>query len=479
MSENVFGITDLGRQRKNNEDEFIAQPAADARYVIGCVIDGVGGYSGGEIAASITRESVSEQLGNLTGEVIPALTAAFTAANEKIWQEKHATRQHHSMACVVTLAVADLASNQFYYAHLGDTRLYLLRDGSLVKISHDQSFTGFLEDSGRLTELEAMQHPKRNEIDKALGFKEIISPADDIETGQSPFLPGDMLLLCSDGLTDVVDKAKITEIITKHESLKSIGEALIDAANEGGGKDNITVVLIKNDKEKQQHAATKPLENSKIQKQHMDKPKMAPSAPLAHGGKTAKTYKGWAIFFFILVIGLAIVCAVQFFNPGALANSSPSPKEEPIEALSTSQKPRNAQELKLFDAINNAKGKVLVLSDSVFRSPIILSRSIVISKDSLHLKAKGNITFQRDSSLKAPAFILSSTTKNIMFDSVTFQSFGVAILGRDQALRLKNVKFKDCIIPLENSYVLKDNQYINGGLGTPAFKADTSPVKSK
>jgi len=475
MSENVFGITDLGRQRKNNEDEFIAQPAADSRYIIGCVIDGVGGYSGGEIAASITRESVSEQIGNLSGEVIPALTAAFTAANEKIWQEKHATRQHHSMACVVTLAVADLASNQFYYAHLGDTRLYLLRDGSLIKISHDQSFTGFLEDSGRLAELEAMQHPKRNEIDKALGFKEVISPSDDIETGQSPFLPGDMLLLCSDGLTDVVDKATITKIITGNESLKSIGEALISAANEGGGKDNITVVLIKNDKEKQQHAATKPLENSKIQKQQMDKPKTASSAPLAHGGKTAKTYKGWAIFFFILVIGLGIVCAVQFFNPGTLDNGSLSPKD----SVSAIPKPRNPQELKLFVAINNAKGRLLLLSDTAFKSPIIISRSIVIDKDSLQLKAKGNITFQRDSTLKGPAFILSSRTKNILFDSVTFQSFGVAILGRDRSLQLKNVRFKDCIIPVENSYVLDDKKYINGGLSAPMFKADTSPVKSK
>jgi hypothetical protein len=371
--------------------------------------------------------------------------------------------------------VADLASNQFYYAHLGDTRLYLLRDGSLVKISHDQSFTGFLEDSGRLTELEAMQHPKRNEIDKALGFKEVISPADDIETGQSPFLPGDMLLLCSDGLTDVVDKATITEIITRDDSLKSIGEALISAANGGGGKDNITVVLIKNDKKKQQHGATKPLENSKPQQQHMDKPKTAPSAPLARGSEKAKTYKGWAIFFFILVIGLGIVCAAQYFNPGAPTNGSLSPKD----SISTVQKPRNAQEVKLLSAITNAKGRVLVLSDTAFRGPIIISRSIVIDKDSLHLKAKGNITFQSDSALKGPAFILSSKTKNVMFDSVTFQSFGVAILGRDRSLQLKNVRFKDCIIPVENSYVLDNRKYINGGLGVPAFKADTSPTKSK
>ena len=137
----------------------------------------------------------------MSGEVIPVLTDAFAEANEKIWQERHAVKEHDKMACVVTLAVADLSSNQFYFAHLGDTRLYLFRDGSLVKITHDQSFVGFLEDSGRLSESEAMKHVKRNEIDKALGFKTKIHSGDDIETGQSPFLPGDLLLLCNDGLT--------------------------------------------------------------------------------------------------------------------------------------------------------------------------------------------------------------------------------------------------------------------------------------
>src|SRR6202012_3679376 len=162
---------DQGRQRQNNEDAFIAQPTADGRYLIACVIDGVGGYSGGEIAAGIARETILKGLNKISGEVIPVLTAAFAAANDKIWEERQTVKEHHQMACVLTLAVADIQTKQFYFAHLGDTRLYLFRDGSLVKISHDQSFVGFLEDSGRLSESEAMKHPKRNEIDKALGFR--------------------------------------------------------------------------------------------------------------------------------------------------------------------------------------------------------------------------------------------------------------------------------------------------------------------
>ena len=104
------------------------------------------------------------------------------------------------MACVLTLAVVDIEKNKFYYAHVGDTRLYLFRDNTLVKVSKDHSFVGFLEESGRLTEEAAMQHPKRNEINKALGLGVKFSASDDyIETGESPFLPGDLLLLCSDG----------------------------------------------------------------------------------------------------------------------------------------------------------------------------------------------------------------------------------------------------------------------------------------
>ena len=136
----------------------------------------------------------------------------------------------------------------------------LLRDNSLVKVSHDHSFVGFLEESGRLTEENAMNHPKRNEINKALGFDEEKFIEDDyVETGESPFLPGDILLLCSDGLSDMINSRTITGILSSPHSLKEKSNALIDTANLAGGKDNITVVLIENDKSPSQHEATKPV----------------------------------------------------------------------------------------------------------------------------------------------------------------------------------------------------------------------------
>ncbi|MEO6149751.1 MAG: protein phosphatase 2C domain-containing protein, partial [Mucilaginibacter sp.] len=248
MAENFFGLTDTGKTRDNNEDTFIAQPVMD-NHVLACVIDGVGGYHGGEVAAAIAHDEIIKKLDNAKGEIIPEMIHAFRRASHKIFQKKQEDKEHDQMACVATLVVADINNNQFYYAHVGDTRLYLLRDGSLIKISKDHSFVGFLEDSGRLTETAAMKHPKRNEINKALGFSDQIDTDDSyIETGQSPFLPGDMLLLCSDGLTDMVDKEDITALITQNNSLEQKAVALIEAANTNGGSDNITVVLVHNNK---------------------------------------------------------------------------------------------------------------------------------------------------------------------------------------------------------------------------------------
>ena len=375
------------------------------------------------------------------------------------------------MACVATLAVVDLENNQFYFAHVGDTRLYLLRDGSLVKISHDQSFVGFLEDSGRLTEKEAMNHPKRNEIDKALGFKAINADNTDyIETGQSPFLPGDMIMLCSDGLTDLVDKETITHILTTDATLKTKCVQLIDAANYRGGRDNITVVLVENNKTTKQHEATKPkaIEHGVGQVAPVQDIK----APLVEKKKTAgSTYKGLAIFLAILTVALIIICAWQFTNKPAM-----QPQAMPVISLPKTQ---NAQEIKLQDAINHSKTKVLLLADTAYKSPIIISRAIQISRDTFYIKAKGNITLQADSGYKGPAFALTSNCKHITLDSLSFHDFGIAVTALNSALALKNDRFINCPFAVQNSLPAADNKYVNGDLSTQLFKTDSLPQKAK
>ncbi|HYK54862.1 MAG TPA: PP2C family serine/threonine-protein phosphatase, partial [Flavisolibacter sp.] len=190
MAENFFGITDTGRQRNNNEDAFIAQSILNRQFIVACVIDGVGGYEGGEVAAAIARETILQALKKSPDNLLHTMQQAFASANEKIYQERVASGKNSSMACVATLAVVDIKNNKLSYVHVGDTRLYLFRDHSLIKITKDQSFVGFLEDSGRLPEQEAMKHPKRNEINKALGFDQPAGFYNDyIETGESPFLP--------------------------------------------------------------------------------------------------------------------------------------------------------------------------------------------------------------------------------------------------------------------------------------------------
>ena len=205
MAEYFIGITDKGKQREHNEDTFIAREFFKKELVMACVIDGVGGYSGGEVAAAITRSVILDHFKNVRPDfILGTLHAAIIAANKKIQEAKRKNTKHEQMACVLTCAVADIRHNKLYYAHVGDTRLYLLRDHSLVKLSKDHSVVGFLEESGRLSEEDAMRHPRRNEITRALGFEEVVNAEDFIETGESPFLPGDTILVCSDGLSDMI-----------------------------------------------------------------------------------------------------------------------------------------------------------------------------------------------------------------------------------------------------------------------------------
>jgi PPM family protein phosphatase len=471
MAENFFGATDLGRQRQNNEDAFIAQEIPDGKYIIACVIDGVGGYSGGEVAAALAHDVILHSLNRVNGDVIQALTDALAAANQKIWEEKQSGKDHSNMACVITLALADINTNQFYFAHVGDTRLYLFRDGSLVKISHDHSFVGFLEDSGRLSETEAMNHPKRNEIDKALGFKSDISGSDYIETGQSPFLPGDMLLLCSDGLTDLTDKETITRVLNRHDSLETVVDELIHEANHGGGKDNITVVLVKNDKSKQKHTATKPTETAKIiEPEPVVKKKPEPEKTVVFERKPVRTYKGIAILLLLIVLGLGAYIAWQYTKGRFNAQNA-----APVKDTIAKPKTPGAEEVKLQNFITQSKGRMLILADTMFKGPIVIDQPILIDRDSLHIKAKGNIVIQADSGFKQPAFEVSPKVKVVVLDSLTFQNFAIAVSGHDQAVQLKNIRFINCDVPLENNYKLPTGKPVSGNAGAAAFKTDSTP----
>lgn len=449
MAENFFGLTDTGKVRDNNEDTFIAQFILNKRYILACVIDGVGGYHGGEVAAAIAREEILKELEKDKGDLISEMIAAFKKASSKIFTERHANKEHEQMACVATLVVADIQNNQFVYAHVGDTRLYLLRDGSLIKISKDHSFVGYLEDSGRLTETAAMKHPKRNEINKALGFSEQIETDDTyIETGQSPFLPGDMLLLCSDGLTDMVDKKDITNLITGDDTLQQKVAALIETANNNGGNDNITVVLVKNDKTPQRIDVTRAASAEKKNIQtNKDTVIVSDDKPQTHPSPVAPVKKSNS-----LTLILGIICLILLASSVWLYQQWQKYKQAEETTVATTQPPRNEQEMLLQDAFNNIRGDTLVLSDSVFKSPILITDTLFIKVDSLFIKAKGNIILQRDTAYHGPAIVISPTAKITVLDSLQFNDFSTAICLNNTALILKNTHFVNCPVPVLNRY---------------------------
>jgi serine/threonine protein phosphatase PrpC len=474
MADQFYGLTDIGKERKNNEDTFIAQATADNKFIIACVIDGVGGYSGGEIAAQLAREAILQRLSKPAGEIIPMMIDCFNQANQKILDEKSRVKEHDSMACVATLALVDIERNQFYYAHIGDTRLYLLRDNSLIKISHDQSFVGFLEESRRITEEEAMAHPKRNEINKALGFEaNLVKDSDYIETGQSPFLPGDMLLLCSDGLTDMVASADIAGIIRLDgSSLKDKGYQLINAANTKGGKDNITVVLVKNNKQALKHDATMPSINQKKNEQPIAADTVIVPTPITQQDNTLpmpQKSKG---------ITVAILAFLALIFLGANIWQYRQDKQTiMVVAKAVDSKPKSVLEIKLQNAIDGLKGNLLILTDTIFSSPISISRAIQIKRDTLFIKAKGKVEMVADSGYNGAAFNLAQQCKLVMLDSLTIKNFKTGIIAYNNALLLKNVKFDNCSIAVQNLFAIPGNKFISGSL--QAFKADSLPVAHK
>lgn len=241
----IFGKTDMGRVRTNNEDAFVAQKLWDDNTYLAIAIDGVGGYEGGEIAAAIAQKTIPEFLmASSNGERVELLKQAVTAANNAIFEAREADPEHGQMSCVLTAAIIDVAQKQINMAHVGDSRLYSFHGGQLKKLSHDHSLIGYREEIGDLTEEEAMHHPQRNVIGRDVGSqKHKASDEDFIEAQVFPLLPNTTLLFCSDGLTDLVTSAAITMILEQEKSLEEKADALIKAALEAGGKDNVTVVL--------------------------------------------------------------------------------------------------------------------------------------------------------------------------------------------------------------------------------------------
>jgi PPM family protein phosphatase len=224
--------TDTGRQRRDNEDSAFARPP------VFVVADGMGGAQAGEVASRLAIEAFEHGLPD-DGSPEERLAARVREANRQIYDRSRADRGRAGMGTTLTAAYVDDANVAI--AHVGDSRAYLFRDRTLQRLTQDHSLVDELVRRGKLTEEQAAEHPQRSIITRALGPE----PDVEVDTWTYPARSGDVVLLCSDGLTSMISEDTVREVLSAHDNLDAAADALIHEANEAGGRDNITVVLFR------------------------------------------------------------------------------------------------------------------------------------------------------------------------------------------------------------------------------------------
>ncbi len=226
------GKSDVGRQRTSNEDSLLLEPP----FFV--VADGMGGARAGEVASQIA----TEEFGNQPGDELPPerrLETIARSANRRIYDLAAADESRRGMG--TTLTAAMVVGDEVSLGHVGDSRCYRLRDGELEQLTNDHSLVAELERTGQITPEAAEHHPQRSIITRALGPE----PDVEVDTYTITGRPGDLYMLCSDGLTGMISDDEVASILRGNDSLAGAAEELIKAANQSGGKDNITVVLFR------------------------------------------------------------------------------------------------------------------------------------------------------------------------------------------------------------------------------------------
>ena len=250
MNLKANGLTHVGRQRQHNEDSFLVEN--EARLFI--VADGMGGHAAGEVASKIAVESISEFILHTKEDdgtwphaydenfkrSTNRLMTAVRIANTRVLEAMRKDARLRGMGTTVVACLAD--NSTVSVAHVGDSRAYMIRDNKISRITNDHSWVFEQVQAGMLTEAEAEKHPLRNVITRALGGALQVAPdAKEIEAK-----PGDVYLLCSDGLTGMVPEADILRLVSASaDNLEKACKDLIDSANEHGGADNVTAILVR------------------------------------------------------------------------------------------------------------------------------------------------------------------------------------------------------------------------------------------
>ena len=229
---NIGFATHTGRKRRHNEDSYVVEPPMFA------VADGMGGAKAGEVASGLAAAALKETgTDGSSGE--ERVTQLIQEANRRVFRRANEDREASGMGTTMTVALIE--DGRVVFGHVGDSRAYLIREGSIEQLTDDHSLVAELVRSGRLTPEEAETHPQRSVITRAVGTE----PDVDVDTFTIAPEAGDLFLICSDGLTDMVDDGTIIDAIERHrDDLDEAAKALVGAANRVGGEDNITVLLV-------------------------------------------------------------------------------------------------------------------------------------------------------------------------------------------------------------------------------------------
>ena len=244
----VAGMSDVGCQRRSNEDRYgYWEPANELELEekgrLAVVADGMGGHEGGQDASRIAVDAIQQiYAASPDGDPQALLAAAFREAHARIHQFAAAHPELHGMGTTATAVV--LRANRLYYSHIGDSRLYLVRDGRITRLTRDHSYVGSLVESGFITSEEAETHPQRHILMAALGAGEEFSP--EMPADPIPLVSGDVLLLCTDGLWGLVPDHELEQTVAGMRPQEAC-RALIELAKKRGGHDNITVQVLRLD----------------------------------------------------------------------------------------------------------------------------------------------------------------------------------------------------------------------------------------
>jgi protein phosphatase len=242
MTFEFFDAVDTGRARTNNEDSV----SLDEAVALAVLADGMGGYNAGEVASSMATTFIRTELGRwlreagasaTDTEVRRAMDICVDNANRAIFNAANSNPQYAGMG--TTLVVAVFRGQRLLVGHVGDSRAYRLRGGRLQQITRDHSLLQEQIDAGLITPEQAAFSANKNLVTRAVGVEDTVL----LETHLHEVQPRDVLLMCSDGLSDMLDDASIAQVLQMHDSLAAAGAALIEAANDAGGKDNISLVL--------------------------------------------------------------------------------------------------------------------------------------------------------------------------------------------------------------------------------------------